>query len=580
MQLFKAAQAALSIALLSIATSVWAFPVQVSEAPRNNLALTLTAIKSARKSLLINIYYMTDSEIAQTIEERIRAGVKVEILQEGQPVSGMSPAGRGIQAQLIAAMNESGNGSQFYEMTSLAASASKRRFRFNHAKYAVIDGNSVVIGSENYSPSGHPVEGTTGNRGWEVWLHNRATAQSFVHIFRADTETGFGDILKHVRTSSKQKYCHYLNFECQLSEEGIVSFGQLTGANPPFETLDAKKAELITSPETSYSGLLELIRSARSTLDVELLTFYLEWKNTGGISPLVKELINASERGVQVRILLNDDRVYLPPEYQDGARTDNLRTAAYLNAAARRGKLPLEARVADLKSMGVLKIHNKGMLIDGKKTLISSINWNENSVKNNRETAVAIESTAINAYYSDLFEKDWRATPPPLSDKRQFEYSQEVSKVTAPKEDPPKEIPNEPSPAFICPDSAFVKVQIGNLQPHQTTDESFMELSNAGFESELKRTSATDICMLVEQKPHSQRSAKTKKFLQIRRRKNGHWFVAFEGYTSKGKLYSLRFDVTKEDLMDLNGSFESIVNDASSTALRKLGSGKIDIRLE
>jgi phosphatidylserine/phosphatidylglycerophosphate/cardiolipin synthase-like enzyme len=57
--------------------------------------------------------------------------------------------------------------------------------------------------------------------------------------------------------------------------------------------------------------------------------------------------------------------------------------------------------------MGVDYIHNKGALVDGDQTLISSINWDWNSITNNRETAVVITSDTVNQHYSALFTQDW-----------------------------------------------------------------------------------------------------------------------------------------------------------------------------
>jgi phosphatidylserine/phosphatidylglycerophosphate/cardiolipin synthase-like enzyme len=59
--------------------------------------------------------------------------------------------------------------------------------------------------------------------------------------------------------------------------------------------------------------------------------------------------------------------------------------------------------------MNVTYIHNKGALVDGTQVLISSINWNENSVEHNRETAAIVESADVNQYYDQLFETDWQA---------------------------------------------------------------------------------------------------------------------------------------------------------------------------
>jgi len=141
-----------ALAAFFISGAANAFTVDVANAPSNNLALTVSAIQSAKQSLFINIYELTSSEIEQAIINRIQAGVNVQILEEGQPVGGFSAAARGVQAQINQAMKSSGNrADHLFEMTS--AAGGKRRFHFDHGKYAVIDGNSLLIGSENYSPS-------------------------------------------------------------------------------------------------------------------------------------------------------------------------------------------------------------------------------------------------------------------------------------------------------------------------------------------------------------------------------------------------------------------------------------------
>jgi phosphatidylserine/phosphatidylglycerophosphate/cardiolipin synthase-like enzyme len=60
--------------------------------------------------------------------------------------------------------------------------------------------------------------------------------------------------------------------------------------------------------------------------------------------------------------------------------------------------------------MGVKYIHNKGAIADGERVLVSSINWNRNSLENNRETAVVIHSQEVSDYYKELFESDWNVS--------------------------------------------------------------------------------------------------------------------------------------------------------------------------
>src|SRR4051812_46822514 len=80
-----------------------AMPVEVSQAPQKHLELIIRAIKSATESLHINIYELKSEEIAEAVLERIHAGIHVEILNEGQPVGGMTEAAGEIRHQLVTA---------------------------------------------------------------------------------------------------------------------------------------------------------------------------------------------------------------------------------------------------------------------------------------------------------------------------------------------------------------------------------------------------------------------------------------------------------------------------------------------
>ena len=64
----------------------------------------------------------------------------------------------------------------------------------------------------------------------------------------------------------------------------------------------------------------------------------------------------------------------------------------------------LEARL--VKQDGISKIHNKGVIVDEKKVLISSINWNKHSPTYNREAGIIIENPDLAAYYTGAFRSD------------------------------------------------------------------------------------------------------------------------------------------------------------------------------
>jgi phosphatidylserine/phosphatidylglycerophosphate/cardiolipin synthase-like enzyme len=54
------------------------------------------------------------------------------------------------------------------------------------------------------------------------------------------------------------------------------------------------------------------------------------------------------------------------------------------------------------------------MIIDNESVLISSINWNENSVLNNREAGIIIKNKELAKYYAEVFFYDWNLSQPEL----------------------------------------------------------------------------------------------------------------------------------------------------------------------
>jgi phosphatidylserine/phosphatidylglycerophosphate/cardiolipin synthase-like enzyme len=44
--------------------------------------------------------------------------------------------------------------------------------------------------------------------------------------------------------------------------------------------------------------------------------------------------------------------------------------------------------------------------------VLGSLNWNNNSARQNREVALLIEGESAGAYFGDVFDSDWQQTPP------------------------------------------------------------------------------------------------------------------------------------------------------------------------
>jgi len=435
-------------ALFLTPTQVQAFPAQFAVGPDNNQSLVLSTLRSAQKSLDINIYQLDHPAVVDAILDRISAGVVVHLLVEGHPVGGISPAGKYalakiqalIQAQaqdqtqeqaLIQAEKKEGQTSyssrgrsHLYLMS--AKNKIDRRYRFDHAKYMIVDQARTLVSSENLTQGGHATPGHKGSRGWDVLLEDPNFAKELLAIFTIDVNST-DDILDLSQdasyltsssvTPSKLKYPKLNRAQFDKSNRDHARSDE---TNTPVGAGDVRSTTLITSPD-SRAGLVEMIRSAKITIEAEEMTLPLTWQiePTKQIvpNPILTALVEASRRGVKVKLLLNDDSVFGKP----GSHVSALQLATNKNAAPRNEqtrefiqqlayceKLPISAAVIDVNKAGITYIHNKGFIIDDEKVLISSINGTQNSVTHNREVAVLVESKEAANYFQVAFTSDWK----------------------------------------------------------------------------------------------------------------------------------------------------------------------------
>ena len=232
-------------------------------------------------------------------------------------------------------------------------------------------------------------------------------ARNFLKVFRKDINTSHGDLVtlfspKIPLPKILGRVADWVESMQNLGTRIENRFSWMLSDEP--KTLDADNVEFLTSPESSMVGLMAFIESAQETLDVELMSFNPMWGKTGEVSPLLNALVAAAKRGVKIRILVNDSTAF------GGDNDTELKLLAMIENIVKEQHLPIHAAIADLPKMKVKYIHNKGALADGYKTLISSINWNQNSVENNRETAISVDSRSINEHYQSIFNLDWQAS--------------------------------------------------------------------------------------------------------------------------------------------------------------------------
>ncbi len=369
--------------------------------PDSSYHTIIGEIEGAKSTIYIGLYQFTNWNITAKIIERLNDGVEVKVLIEGGPAYGTTEE----QKYIIQKIVENGGEVRFLVFNSTLGS----RYRYIHAKYAVIDNTSVIISSENWKYTGIPVSNTYGNRGWGVVIRDADMAKYFADVFFADWSSVGYDIFPFTPDDPK-----YGNASLDFEVDDWIETGYYVPVFPGKNFEGEFQVSPVLSPDTSLlesEAILDMINSAGKTLYIEQLDVALNWndRELEYENLYLKAAIEAAEkRHVDVRILLSS--IYA---YPDDPTLDNYDTFVYINDYAFNHNITeyLEARLVDYDRLGLSKMHNKGMIADGNKTLISSINWNRNSVTQNREIGVIIESVEVGVYFTRIFLWDWNEPP-------------------------------------------------------------------------------------------------------------------------------------------------------------------------
>lgn len=121
-------------------------------------------IDSAKESIDIEIYVFSSRDVVEALERAKERGVQVRIIIERDVIS-----------------NE--NGAIFQELASKGFNIryASGKYALTHAKFMVIDGERVLVGSHNLSNSA-----LYKNREASVIITDVATVQAFDRVFRLD----------------------------------------------------------------------------------------------------------------------------------------------------------------------------------------------------------------------------------------------------------------------------------------------------------------------------------------------------------------------------------------------------------
>jgi phosphatidylserine/phosphatidylglycerophosphate/cardiolipin synthase-like enzyme len=329
-------------------------------------------VSTASKEILLNVYEFSSPAMGASLTGAHERGVTVTMLVEGGPVGGIGKE----EAAALFQLNRSGI--PVYAMMSTKDVHAP--YRYDHAKYLVIDRRAVLLASENFKYSGFAAAGTTGNRGWGVLLEDPGLAGYFSTVFTTDLAAP--STVPYTGTPGTP--------ESPSPEKRQAAFSP--------RKFEGATVRPVLAPDTS-DQITGLIASANTSVEIEEM--YIRNETPFTLNPFLAEAVNASRRGVRVRVLLDSSW------YDTEGPKDNDEMVALINRIGANEHIPLEARCANLRAGQITTIHNKGVIVDDREVLVSSINWNSNSPQFNREAGVIIDHPGVAQYFRAAFEDDW-----------------------------------------------------------------------------------------------------------------------------------------------------------------------------
>jgi cardiolipin synthase A/B len=376
-------QPALSFATYPVAA------VQAAVSPDCAYRLVKSALDAARREICIYIYNASADHLLALVRDARDRGVRIRFMVDVADT-------RGNERQKLAALG--------VELKEAPSTGGRRVFTVCHCKFVVVDSAILLIGSANWATTSIPLvvapgSFKKGNREWLARVDDYALAGWFRTLFEADW-----DIPSETKASGVLETSEVLEALAEdlpgLSEplSGLELLAHLPdqvfdlAASGDGDRPDPIAVTPILSPDNYYDQVRALLLQATSTIDIEQQYILAGGPKTVG---LLRALKRRRDAGVTVRVIVS-------PAYRKIGASDTWElSVAALDAFG------LQDCLRAMNLGPFTHLHNKGIVVDRQRVLVSSTNWSENSVTRAREAGVLIESPAIAGYFARVFDFDW-----------------------------------------------------------------------------------------------------------------------------------------------------------------------------
>jgi len=324
--------------------------------PDSAYGLITTYLDKATSTFYLEVYTLSSEPLVNKLIAAHTRGVTVEVALSHDRVSGYED-------------NYTEEAAWRLDQAGISVYFTNTSFTYTHAKFWIVDSRWTFVYSGNWAPSSIPqYNGARTNREMGFLFDDTTVAAYYEGVF-------FDDVLIATPTSGVN--------------HGPLQANETSGTythpfDSPLTVVEYMEITPVFSPDNSYTLLKALLDSTNSTIDVELQ--YIKFD-----CYLLDDLINAAKRGVSIRVLI--------PE--PGSSTENVTQTLFDNGIS----------VKFFKGLG--HNHNKYINVDNKIVSVSSINWSNNSVVNNREAGAIVRNTNVATYFKSVFDYDWANSETP-----------------------------------------------------------------------------------------------------------------------------------------------------------------------
>ena len=245
-------------------------------------------------------------------------------------------------------------------------------FRYAHQKFVIIDNDTTIVHSGNWAKTSFPESNGKANREWSIAMTDTDVAAYYRSVFDGDWKNGTYYDAGTDGTGTALTY----TYSTSTYTRPFATPGEFSGP---------MKVTPILSPDTSLEGILYCINIAQATLDIQI-PYFSNVDEGGSVNQIVDAILAAKARGVTVRVITEEEYDW------------ELVEAIFIEH---------DIPIVYQDTRWFTANHNKGIIVDGKIVLISSINYSDNSIENNREAGVIIENEDVAQWYQEVYDFDW-----------------------------------------------------------------------------------------------------------------------------------------------------------------------------